>query len=157
MYQGIATLLTFLCIFRWGASCTRCFSIRLCCCLDDVSQAAKRRYYLSAHWLNSDVLLSNSAFLIFAVLLAWFSHSRPCKMFLTVMFLQFKTLKPNWPQSHDFGPTLASTSYPYLNLTPWPWPSCHWHFTEAQAITYHSITCCLLSICHNAVGTIKCE
>jgi len=41
----------------------------------------KRRYYLSAHWLHGDVLLSNSAFLIFAVLVVWFSHSRPYKMF----------------------------------------------------------------------------
>ena len=41
----------------------------------------KRRYYLSAHWLNGDVLLSNSAFFIFAVLVVWFSHSRPYKMF----------------------------------------------------------------------------
>ena len=44
-------------------------------------QIWKRRYYLSAHWLNGGVLLSNSAFFIFAVLVAWFSHSRRYKMF----------------------------------------------------------------------------
>ena len=34
-----------------------------------------------AHWLHDDVLLSNSAFLIFAVLVVCFSHSHPYKMF----------------------------------------------------------------------------
>ena len=37
--------------------------------------------FLSAHWLHGDVLLSNSAFFLFAVLVMWFSHSRPYKMF----------------------------------------------------------------------------
>ena len=45
------------------------------------TQKFKRCYYLSAHWLNGDVLLSNSDFFIFAVLVVWFSHSRPYKMF----------------------------------------------------------------------------
>jgi len=36
---------------------------------------------LEFFWLNGDVLLSNSAFFIFAVLVVWFSHSRPYKMF----------------------------------------------------------------------------
>ena len=35
----------------------------------------------SAHWLHGDVLLSNSDFLIFAVLVVRFSHSRPYKIF----------------------------------------------------------------------------
>jgi len=35
---------------------------------------------------NGDVLLSYSAFFIFAVLVVWFSHSRPYLMFLTVKF-----------------------------------------------------------------------
>ena len=46
-----------------------------------LSHIWKRCYYLSAHWLHGDVLLSNSAFFIFAVLVVWCSHSRPYKMF----------------------------------------------------------------------------
>ena len=41
----------------------------------------KRRYYLAAHRRLVNVLTSNSAFFIFAVLVVWFSHSRPYKMF----------------------------------------------------------------------------
>ena len=44
-------------------------------------QISKRRYYLAAHRRVVNVLSSNSAFLIFAVLLVWSSHSRPYKMF----------------------------------------------------------------------------
>jgi len=44
-------------------------------------QISKRRYYLAAHRRLVNVLLSNSAFLIFAVLVVRFSHSRPYEMF----------------------------------------------------------------------------
>ena len=37
-------------------------------------QNSKRWYYLSAHWLYGDVLLSNITFLIFAVLVVWHRH-----------------------------------------------------------------------------------
>jgi len=40
---------------------------RLVIRLGQWQQIWKMRYYLSAHWLNGDVLLSNSAFFIFAV------------------------------------------------------------------------------------------
>ena len=33
--------------------------------------------FRATHWLHGDVLLSYSAFLIFAVLVVWFGHSRP--------------------------------------------------------------------------------
>ena len=45
-----------------------------------------KRYYLAAHRRLVNVLTSNSAFFIFAVLVVWFSHSRPYKMFSTVKF-----------------------------------------------------------------------
>jgi len=41
----------------------------------------KRRYYLAAHRRVVNVLTSNTAFLIFAVLLVCFSHSHPYRMF----------------------------------------------------------------------------
>jgi len=41
----------------------------------------KRRYYLAAHRRVVNVLTSNSAFFIFAVLVVCFSHSHPYKMF----------------------------------------------------------------------------
>ena len=44
-------------------------------------QIWKRRYYLAAHRRVVNVLTSNSAFFIFAVLVVWFSHSRPYKIF----------------------------------------------------------------------------
>ena len=44
-------------------------------------QISKRRYYLAAHRRVVNVLTSNSAFLIFAVLVVSSSHSRPYKMF----------------------------------------------------------------------------
>jgi len=44
-------------------------------------QISKRRYYLAAYRPVVNVLTSNSAFLIFAVLVVWSSHSRPYKMF----------------------------------------------------------------------------
>jgi len=49
------------------------------------SKYQKRWYYLAAHWLSGDVLLSNITFLIFAVLVLWCSHS-PYAPFYTVNF-----------------------------------------------------------------------
>ena len=51
-------------------------------------RAVKKWYYLSAHWLCGDVLLSNITFLIFAVLVVWCSHCRPYKPFETVKFFK---------------------------------------------------------------------
>jgi len=45
------------------------------------SGVPKRRYYLAAHRRVVNVLTSNSAFLIFVVLVVCSSHSRPYKMF----------------------------------------------------------------------------
>jgi len=41
------------------------------------SGAGNRTTTMSAHWVHCDVLVRNSAFLIFAVSVVWFSHSRP--------------------------------------------------------------------------------
>jgi len=55
---------------------SHCGNVTYCGWITQLKQQIwKRRYYLSAHWLNDDVLLSNSAFFIFAVLVVWFSHS----------------------------------------------------------------------------------
>ena len=50
------------------------------------------RYYLSAHWLNGDVLLSNSAFFVFAGLVVWFSKSRSYKMFEVEMTIRCRVI-----------------------------------------------------------------
>jgi len=60
-----------------GAECDRSrTTVRECCKDDD-----ERWYYLSAHWLYGDVLLSNSTFLIIAVSNLWRSHSHAYKPF----------------------------------------------------------------------------
>jgi len=70
----------------------------------------KYRKYQKAYWLYGDMLLSNSTFLIFAVLVVQCSRSRPYRTFYTVKFFYINTIS-EWMNEWIAGSHTLSTSF----------------------------------------------